>query len=306
MAEPTERTLWWAARLVAPVAQVTAAGPLGVRTGPWWVDVDVGGAAHSVVVRARRGGTADERLIRLEAAALHAASAAGVPAPLLFGADPSGVAAGLPALASTRLAGSSNVPRNATPARLRALGRAVGLLSSTIVDPSWPLPERTRPLADVAFPIEAAGQTGVLRAAAAEHLAARPPATRPAVLVHGDCWQGNSMWVKDDFVGFIDWDAAGVGPAGIDLSGMRLDAALYFGADAPDEVTAGWRDSTGVEPLDLAGWDLVAALATPPDLSVWISTIREAGRQDLDLATVTARRDDFTRHALLAATTGPA
>jgi aminoglycoside phosphotransferase len=160
------------------------------------------------------------------------------------------------------------------------------------------LPRRDRPLADVDFAAGPNGPTRELRAAAAARLAARPPAAGDLVLVHGDCWQGNAMWDNDDLVGFIDWDAAGIGPAGIDLSGMRLDAAFYFGVNAVDTVTVGWTDATGVEPIDVAGWDLVAALATPADLSVWIATIREVGRPDLDVATVAARRDEFTRRAL--------
>ncbi len=298
MAEPTEQTLAWAAGLVGGAARVKAAGPLGGHTGPWWVEVAHPGGAVSIVVRVRRGAAGDDRLIALEAAALRAAADAGVPAPTLLGADPTGALATQPVLVSTRLAGSSDVPATAKPARLHALGRAVGRLSTTATDPRWSLPRRDRPLADVAFAVAADGPTGELRVAAAERLAARPPSAGDLVLVHGDCWQGNTMWDGDELVGFIDWDAAGIGPAGIDLSGMRLDAAFYFGVEAVDAVTAGWIDATGVEPLDIAAWDLVAVLATPADLGRWITTIRGAGRADLDVSTVADRRDDFTRRAL--------
>jgi aminoglycoside phosphotransferase (APT) family kinase protein len=298
VAEPTRQTLSWAAGLVAPAARVTAAGPLGARPGPWWVDVTHAGGDAAVVLRARRGDAGDDRLIEIEAAALRAAVDAGVPAPTLVGFDPTGAVAGQPAIVSTRLAGSSDVPTRPTPARLHSLGRAVGRLSIAVANPAWSLPVRDRPLSDVAFDTGADGPAAELRTAAAERLATRPPAWGDLVLVHGDCWQGNAMWTGDDLVGFIDWDAAGVGPAGIDLSGMRLDAALYFGADAADGVTAGWIDATGADPLDIACWDLVATLATPADLGVWIETIRAAGRPDLDVATVSSRRDDFTRRAL--------
>jgi aminoglycoside phosphotransferase (APT) family kinase protein len=250
------------------------------------------------VVRVRRGDVGDDRLIEIESAALRAAVDAGVPAPTLIGADPTGDVAGRPAIASTRLSGTSDVPTTATPARLRALGRAVGRLSTAAADPAWSLPRRDRPLADVAFAIGTDGPAAELRSAATERLAARPPAAGDLVLVHGDCWQGNTMWRGDVLVGFIDWDAAGIGPAGIDLSGMRLDAALYFGADAADAVTAGWADAVGAVPIDLAGWDLVASLATPADLGEWIDIIRCVGRPDLDVATTSARRDEFTRRAL--------
>jgi Ser/Thr protein kinase RdoA (MazF antagonist) len=34
------------------------------------------------------------------------------------------------------------------------------------------------------------------------------------VLVHGDLWQGNTVWNGDTCSGLIDWDAAGAGSAG--------------------------------------------------------------------------------------------
>ncbi|MCP3805152.1 hypothetical protein NLX83_38400 [Allokutzneria sp. A3M-2-11 16] len=51
-------------------------------------------------------------------------------------------------------------------------------------------------------------------------------------------------------------------------------------------------------PADEPYWDVVAALATPPDLIDWESTIQDQGRDDLDGATLTARRDAFLRAAL--------
>ena len=58
--------------------------------------------------------------------------------------------------------------------------------------------------------------TSALQALDEHHLTAVPDA-----LVHGDCWQGNSLWVGDELRGFIDWDAAGTGSPGIDLGTMR-------------------------------------------------------------------------------------
>ena len=51
---------------------------------------------------------------------------------------------------------------------------------------------------------------------------------------------------------------------------MRLDAAFFFGADAMDDVATGWAESSGRPVVDLAYWDLVAALTSPIDLGEWL------------------------------------
>ena len=49
---------------------------------------------------------------------------------------------------------------------------------------------------------------------------------------------------------------------------------------------------------ELAYWDLAAALASPADLTPWMPIITAPGRGDLDIHTVTSRRDDFIIGAL--------
>ena len=111
----------------------------------------------------------------------------------------------------------------------------------------------------------------------------------PDALVHGDCWQGNSLWVGGELRGFVDWDAAGTGPPGIDLATMRLDAAFFFGVDTMDDVVTGWAETSGRPVGDLAYWDLVAALTSPIDLGEWLPNLQRLGRPDLDAVTMAAR-----------------
>jgi aminoglycoside phosphotransferase (APT) family kinase protein len=123
-----------------------------------------------------------------------------------------------------------------------------------------------------------------------------PPA--PPVFVHGDLWQGNTLWDGDRLTGIIDWDGAGVGPAGIDLGSLRCDAATSAGGSAPDDVLAGYEAATGRPFPDVAYWDLVAALTTPPDMGWFVAAARDQGRADLDQPTMLARRDAFLQAAL--------
>ena len=118
------------------------------------------------------------------------------------------------------------------------------------------------------------------------------------VFVHGDLWQGNTLWRGEALVGMVDWDAAGVGHPGIDLGTLRLDAAILFGPPAAAEVLEGWRRQAGQTAEVVAYWDVVAALTTPTDMGQWLPVAHDHGPVDLDEATLKGRRDAFLRAAL--------
>lgn len=128
-------------------------------------------------------------------------------------------------------------------------------------------------------------------------VAERPASVGPVGLVHGDLWHGNVMWVGKAVSGIVDWDAAGVGSSGIDLGSLRCDAEMLFGAGAADLVLEGW-EQVAPAVAEVAYWDVVAALSTPPDLGMWLPNMHEQGRLDLDVATMTSRREAFLRAAL--------
>jgi aminoglycoside phosphotransferase (APT) family kinase protein len=117
----------------------------------------------------------------------------------------------------TALAGSSAIPATASRTRLRALGAAAATLHAVATGPRPGLPLRVRPLADVDFAAmrRATGSSPLLEAAA-ERVNQMPMAEGRTGLVHGDLWQGNTLWTGETCVGMVDWDAAGVAtPASI-------------------------------------------------------------------------------------------
>jgi aminoglycoside phosphotransferase (APT) family kinase protein len=125
-----------------------------------------------------------------------------------------------------------------------------------------------------------------------------PPA-RPPVFVHGDLWQGNTLWDGEGaLTGVVDWDSAGSGPAGIDLGSLRCDAATSAGSRAAAAVLAGYEAVLGRPADDVAYWDVVAALCTPPEVDWFLDAVRDQGRTDLDQPTLLRRRDAFLRAAL--------
>jgi aminoglycoside phosphotransferase (APT) family kinase protein len=91
------------------------------------------------------------------------------------------------------------------------------------------------------------GASALLRKAEAAVAAATQAGERTG-FVHGDLWHGNTMWDGGALTAVIDWDCAGVGPAGVDLGSLRCDAALCHGLDAAGPVRSGFEAEAGRMP----------------------------------------------------------
>jgi len=200
---------------------------------------------------------------------------------------------------TTRAPGTSMIPPEPDPERLRALGAAAARISSVELAPSPALPVRSRPIEaeDFAGMRRAHGASHLLRAAEAAVAAARPDNDH-AGLVHGDLWYGNTLWDDSRLTAVLDWDCAGVGPAGIDLGSLRSDAAWCHGGEAADHILRGWEDEAGRPASDVAYWDAVAALASPPDMGWFPTSMASQGRPDLTREVMLERRDAFLDAAL--------
>jgi aminoglycoside phosphotransferase (APT) family kinase protein len=292
--------LGWAVHALAEGPGDVAAPAVGLREGgsPWRIELATGQAGVLRVLPA----SAAVRL-RTELAALEHAAAHGLPVPRVLAADPDGaVVAGTIAVLTTVLPGTSHTPGAAPPlARFRALGAVAATIAAVPAPPvSTALPERTRSIPDVDFAaLRRAAPERPLLVAAEEVVAEQVPPPRPPVFVHGDLWQGNTLWDADGgLTGIVDWDSAGVGPAGIDLGSLRCDAATSSGARAAAAVLAGYERVLGRPADDVAYWDVVAALCTPPEVGWFVDAVRDQGRTDLDQPTLLRRRDAFLRAAL--------
>jgi aminoglycoside phosphotransferase (APT) family kinase protein len=279
-------------------------------------------------------------VISTSAAALAFAEEHGLPAPRLIAAETTGDVAGSYALLETRLPGTSTIPRDAHPGRLRDLGAAAAALHTVPLGPGegferrtrpttydhhdanrrWAMryratPDRDKPALLEAQTAELRGLTGwdadqardvlltakstdPLLAEASDRLNRLDAPEGSTVFVHGDLWQGNTMWANDRLTGFVDWDAAGAGHPGIDLGALRLDAALCYGLEAADAILDGWQQASGRAADDQAYWDLTAALNTADDLGDDLQLIQDQGRPDLDIETRAIRRNALVEAAL--------
>jgi aminoglycoside phosphotransferase len=283
----------WAIEGLAPGGSLVSARGLRAGGAPWLLRAQgADGGEVGGVLRVGPTGAPDD--IRVEAAALRFAGANNLAAPKVLGirddTDPA-------LLLIERIPGRSDIPLERSSARLRALGAFAARMA--VLEPPRDFVPRTRAISGVDFAAlrrEAAPQPLLQRAESI--VDGHTPSSRMG-LVHGDMWQGNSMWVGDDLVAIIDWDCAGRGPAGIDLGSVRLDAAMCFGVGAEDDVLAGWRGVAGAA-SDLPYWDLVAVLSTPPELGWFVDATRAQGRPDLTQDTMRDRRDQFLENAMRA------
>ncbi|GAB3424458.1 phosphotransferase family protein [Flindersiella endophytica] len=298
-----EPLLRWAAAAVGPDATVTVQRGLREGSNPWLVTIDDGGRSSEAVLKL--GHPDDPAGFRTEVAALSLASERGIPAPRLLASDLDGTYVDKPVLLETVVPGSSQIPVEAAPERLRATGACIAPLRTIAVAASAELPLRARPISASDF---AAGRrdgtdpTTPLLAAADERIQALPTPDGDPVLVHGDLWQGNLLWHNGSVSGIIDWDMAGVGHPSLDLAALRLDAVLLYGSGAEDLVLDGWQQATGCTAEALPYWDAVAALNMPGDMALFEPVIRDQGRTDLTADTLNDRRDTFLRQAIAALT----
>jgi aminoglycoside phosphotransferase (APT) family kinase protein len=263
----------------------------GLRAGgsPWLLET----GARSAVMRIGTG--VDVALLHVEHVGLEVAATTGVPVPRVlateFSSDPA-------ALLMERMPGSSLIPQERPPLRLRALGAAAALLHAVALPAAAGLPRRDRPIGPVDFDrLRAEAPARELLQRAEEVRNWYRPCSDEG-FVHDDLWQGNALWDGDRLTALIDWECAGVGPAGVDLGALRLDAAMCFDVDAADDVVAGWEAQAGRRADDVAYWDAIAALSTPPDVGWFAGTISAQGRPDLSRELLEQRRDRFLSNAL--------
>ncbi|RRR98487.1 phosphotransferase family protein [Glycomyces terrestris] len=296
---PRSDALRWAAAQFGDAAAVDSATGLREGGNPWLLRIRHGGGVTDAVLKTTApAGVAG---MMTEVAALRVAGQAGVSAPRLLAVDADGEAAGTPAVLETAVHGRSRIPLQASPERLRGLGAAAAVLHTVTTEPSPELPRRTRPIPASDFARdrrEGRERSTPLLDAADERVARVPVPERAPVLVHGDLWQGNTMWDGDRLTGLLDWDMAGVGHYGIDLSSLRLDAALTFGQEAAGPVLEGWEQRSGGAAADVAYWDAVAALNMPGDMAEFVPAMHDQGRPDLTATELNARRDAFLSAAL--------
>jgi aminoglycoside phosphotransferase (APT) family kinase protein len=281
--------------VLAQVGAQRVVSVTGLRAGgsPWLVQYETSDGAGSAVVRVGEPGAAGEQ--DREVRGIRLAAAGGVPVADVIAtrADENATM-----LLIQYVQGSSVQPADLDPARPATLGAIAARISKVPVD-GVALPAVTHPIPGVDFDeLRRQSPPQPLLVTAQERLAAIVPDDRVG-FVHGDLWSGNTLWRGSELAAVIDWDCAGVGPAGVDLGSLRCDAAMCYGLPAADLVLDGWERAAGEPAPSVAYWDVVAALSTPPEIDWFAAAISGmTGRPDLTKNLLRARRDEFLADAL--------
>jgi Ser/Thr protein kinase RdoA (MazF antagonist) len=87
-----------------------------------------------------------------------------------------------------------------------------------------------------------------------------PRSTNPDVVLHGDYWPGNALWLDGVVTSVVDWEDARIGDALADVANCRLELTMLVGSDAATGFTNAYSASADIDLSNLPWWDLRAAL----------------------------------------------
>jgi aminoglycoside phosphotransferase (APT) family kinase protein len=253
---PRLRALWGGDVEITGVQRL----PGGASRESWGVRVRAGGGPERRLILLREpAGAVPRRDVAVEAGALAAARAAGVPAPELYdhGADPEGRAY----LLMERLDGET-IPRRllrdeayaaARPVLARRLGEVLAGIHR--VDPdSVPGLPRVDALGEAVRLYREFGEPRPALEIGLRWLAEHRPAEGRDGLVHGDFRTGNLIVGEDGLRGILDWELVHRGDPREDL-GWLCTKAWRFGSALPvggfgtrDDLMAGYADGGGTPP----------------------------------------------------------
>ncbi|MEX1007899.1 MAG: aminoglycoside phosphotransferase family protein [Acidimicrobiia bacterium] len=158
--------------------------------------------------------------------ALQLTEATDIPTPRLLGCDPTGTDAGVPSLLMSRLPGRLVWSPTHMEVWLRRLAAVLAPIHAT------PLPAQhgIRPFAP--YEPERWDPPPWLRRPSlwsrAVDIFHGPVLDAPNVFIHRDYHPGNVLWRRGRVAGVVDWQAASIGPASIDVGFCRLNLLRRF------------------------------------------------------------------------------
>ena len=260
---PPAEALHWAASAVGPGARVRSVRSLagGTSSAVHALGIeDRAGRLHRVVLRrfVRENWLAAEPdLAEREATALDLLRRSLLTVPRLVAADPSGAAAGVPAVLMTRLPGRIEWDPPDLDAFLPRLAVPLPHIHATAVPPGTPLPSYQPYALEMRRPPIWAAQPAVWLRAIEVHEGLAPLVER--VFIHRDYHPGNVLWTRGRVCGVIDWVNASLGSPEADVGHCRSNLAGRFGQQAADRFLDLYRAASGRDVYH-PYWDIVAEL----------------------------------------------
>lgn len=179
-----------------------------------------------------------------EARTLRLVESIPLPTPRLIAVDPTGAEAGVPALLMSALPGKVDW----WPSDMERWLRGLAALLPTIHAASLPAPgllPAYAPYRQSSYQPPPWARWPRMWERAVD-LALRPAPDLPAVLVQRDFHPGNVLWRRHRVSGVVDWQAASVGPAAVDVAHCRANL-LGFDRSVAERFTAVWSEESGTE-----------------------------------------------------------
>jgi aminoglycoside phosphotransferase (APT) family kinase protein len=273
--------------------------PGGVSAAITGIEAERAGGGRELLVLRQHGSldvAANPRIATTEYQLLDSMRRRGVPAPRPLLADESGTILPGPCLLAEFAPGAPLTGPPAPPGFAGQLGALLARVHGSGIEPRDIafLPD----MRDVA--LDRLGKTRArpdyelnepaVRAALA---ASWPPAqvNRPVVL-HGDYWPGNTLWLDGRLAAIIDWENAASGDPLADLGNARMEMAMLFGTAAKEDLTRRYRAlMPDLDASALPHWDLYAALRPAGTVTGW-------GLSPPELARVRAGHAEFVQSTL--------
>jgi aminoglycoside phosphotransferase (APT) family kinase protein len=97
------------------------------------------------------------------------------------------------------------------------------------------------------------------------------------VLVHGDFFTGNTVWLRNRLSGVVDWGDAVLGPREVVLCTARLDLAILTGSEAADRFLVVYEEASGYRSADMHLWDLAMVWGGVLFLDHWWEALQDVG-----------------------------
>ncbi|MBO0692425.1 MAG: aminoglycoside phosphotransferase family protein [Acidimicrobiaceae bacterium] len=244
---PPEAALRWVEQATAcPVVSVrTLRG--GMSSAVHRLTLEASSPRFQVVLRryVRHELNAEEPdLAAREARALRFVESVPLPTPRLIAVDPTGAEAGVPALLMTALPGKVDWWPTDLERWLRSLARVLPTIHGASPPPPGLLPAYAPYRQSNYRPPPWARWPQVWERAV--ELALGPAPDLPVGLVQRDFHPGNVLWRHHRISGVVDWQAASVGPAVVDVAHCRVNL-LGFDRAVAERFTALWSEESGTE-----------------------------------------------------------
>ena len=291
---------------IAPGGRVVRVRPLrgGISSSVHLVQVETDdGARHGVVVR--RYGEYSQRIdppaCAREFKLLTALADTSFPAPRPLLLDAEGGPFGAPTVVMSRLPGRPLLAPRDLDRYLEQMARTLAELHALpIAGLEFLRDQRAMVDRNLASDRDTHGdplQQAVLDAVLAEWDNVSQ-SERRRVLVHGDYWPGNVLFLRGRLVGVVDWEQPRLGDPAKDVATCRGDLCVMFGQDAADAFAARYEAASGQALQNMRFWDLFISTWAVPEMPEWAGAYRILGRKDLTLEVANERIRNFARTAL--------